>query len=248
MKNIASNEIDGHGVFTSGGDVGFVAGLVATILPMFVAPLFMDDVDAWTFPKSISTLLFGSSAAEPPTGFDAGPVLAGLGIHLFVATLIGAVFSLVIAYFDVDTLAPTVVVAAFMLAVLAIDLLWLPLSKTVLPALDDVSIVFTGSMIVWFGLMLGIGIQRWRQDWDESVCPVAARGHQRRLLVAHERAIIATSGMLVLVIVGMFLEGLGAVRWGVATPYLIVHALASVVVLSHALGESHTLADTAADD
>ena len=63
MKNIASNEIDGHGVFTSGGDVGFVAGLVATILPMFVAPLFMDDVDAWTFPKSISTLLFGSSAA-----------------------------------------------------------------------------------------------------------------------------------------------------------------------------------------
>ena len=242
MKNIASNEVDMHGVFTSGADVGFVAGLAATVLPMFVAPLFVDGIDPWTFPRSIASVLFGDSAIDPQTGFDAGYVLAGLGIHLFVATLLGAVFALVVAYFDVDTLAPTVVVAGFMLAVLAIDLAWIPLSKTIIPALDEVSIVFTGSMIVWFGLLVGVGVQRWRQDWDEGRCPAAARRHRRRLLVVHEWGILATSGTLVMVVVGLLADGTDAVRWGVGVPYLAIHALVAGVVLAHAIGEARALA------
>jgi hypothetical protein len=241
MKNAASNEIDTHGVFTSGGDVGFVAILVASAIPVLLAPLFMADVDVWTFWKSMSTVLLDESYARPATGFEAGPVLVGIGIHLFVGALIGALFAVVVAYFDIDTLAPTVVVTAFMLSVLAIDLTWIPLSHTLLPALDNISIVFTGSMLVWFGIMLGFGIQRWRRRWDETQCPTATSTRRRWLFVAHERALVATVGTLALIAAGVLIVGTDALRPGAAIPYLVVHVAATMVVIVHTISEAREL-------
>ena len=43
-----------------------------------------------------------------------------------------------------------------------------PKSHTLLPALDSISIVFTGSMLVWFGIMLEVRDIH-RQDAGGSV-------------------------------------------------------------------------------
>lgn len=237
MRNIANDRIDAHGVFTSGGDVGFVATLVASVLPVLIAPLVVADVDVWTFWKSVGTILLGNGAAEPPTGFQLGAVLVGVGVHLFIGSLLGAGFAVLIAYFDVDTLTPTVVLSAFVLSVLAMTLTWIPLSHTIVPALDDVPIVFTGWMIVAFGILLGVGVQRWRQRWDTTRCPTSASTRRTWLLVAHERALVATAGTLLLVVAGLVANDGPQRPAGVVATYLAFHGAAALVVLTHTVAE-----------
>lgn len=241
MRNLADEDVDLHGVFTNGGDAGFVATILATTLPVLIAPLVATDVDIWTFWKGVGTILLGDGAAQPPTGFDAAPVLAGMGIHLFIGTLIGALFAVAIAYFDIDTWTPTIVVAGCILAVSAFTLTWVPLSHSLVPALDDVPVVFTGWMIILFGILLGVGIYRWREQWDRTQCHVAAGTSRSWMLVAHERAIVATSGTLALVVAAIVIAGTDEIRMAIAVPYLLLNIAAATLILVHTASDLRAL-------
>ena len=75
---------------------GALAGLVGGSAMTGVAGLLAEayGFDGWFQLKAIGSLVLGP-AAIGPAGFAAGPVLAGLAIHLAVAALLGAIFALV---------------------------------------------------------------------------------------------------------------------------------------------------------
>jgi hypothetical protein len=117
----------------------------------------------------------------------------------------------------------------------------------VLPELDNVPIVYTGTMFVWFGILLGVGVQRWRGRWDRGACPVGSDTRRRWMLAAHERAIAATAGTLALIVASVVAAGADQLQLGVAIPYLFVHVLATGVVMAHALGDERVV-HAASDD
>jgi hypothetical protein len=233
MRNVSAHKVEFHGVFITGGDVGFIAALIATIFPVVLAPLLVDGVDVWTFFKAVSSVLLGNSVVDQATGFEAGPVLIGVGMHLFAGALIGSMFAVALSYFDLDEMVPVVVVMMSLFGVYTFMLAWLPLSKTIVPALDKVPVLFAGWMIVTFAVLLGVGIEGWRSKWDESACPRAELKRNRWMLIAHERAIAATFGTLVIVLAGLALWQPQEVRIGVLIPYLAFHLLAAVIVAVH---------------
>lgn len=234
MKNLEGHQVDGHGVFTSGADVGFVATLIATIAAMAIAAFAVADVDIWTFWKGVATLLLGEGAVSPPTGFEVGPVLVGAGIHLFVGALVGGLYALAIAYLDLEEMTPIILVTACIFGILTFMLIWVPLSVTLVPGLDAVPALFAGWMIVAFSVLLAVGVTRWRQKWDCTECPHSNRERSGWLYTAHREALAASIGTLVLVIVGLTLANHGDIRWAIAAPVLLLQAVFALVVLQHA--------------
>jgi hypothetical protein len=75
---------------------GALAGLVGGAAMSSVAALLAAayGYDGWFQLKVIASLALGPAAVEQP-GFAAIPVLAGLAIHLVVATLLGTLFAIV---------------------------------------------------------------------------------------------------------------------------------------------------------
>ncbi len=240
MRNIAGHRVNLHGVFTTGGDIGFLAALVASVIPVLVAPLLVDGIDAWTFWKGLGSAVFGPDAVDPVLGFAAPAVLAGISIHLFTGMLVGAIFAVVIALLDVDAPAPTILLSGFILAVLAVGLSWVPLAHTLFPALDVIPIVFAGHMVVAFGILLGVGVQDWRLHWDRSEQPGMAAPRRRWMLVAHQRAILATASSLLLLVAAIILDSPG-VRLGFVVPLLVMQVAAAALVMRHAITDRRAL-------
>jgi hypothetical protein len=75
---------------------GALAGLTGGVAMMISAALLAGakGYDIWFQLKAIASLVLGPSAIAT-TGFVAGPVLAGVLVHLAVAALLGALFALV---------------------------------------------------------------------------------------------------------------------------------------------------------
>lgn len=242
MRNIAAHRVDAQGVFTSGGDVGFVAIVIASAIPVLLAPLMVDGIDVWTLFKSLSTVLLGDDAMAHPTGFELAPVLVGAGVHLFLGAAVGALFALVVSLVDIDGIAPTVVIMITLFGAYSFLLVWLPLSESLMPALAQIPSPFIIEMIMTYAIVLGLGVARWRRRWDGTECVHGASERAGWLLVAHEWALVATVLTLIMIVVGAAMWGVTSIHWWVAAPYLVLHAAAAWFAASHALQDRRDLA------
>lgn len=234
MKNVEGHRVDIDGVAATGADIGFVATLLASIFPVFLASQLDATKDIWTFWKSISTIVIDNEAVIAVRGFDAAPVVLGLGIQLFLAASVAAIFALTVSYFGVSGMAPTAIGASIILALYAFLLTWVPASMTILPALADVPLVSAGMMYFVFGLVTALGIAGWRTHWDGTDNPSIPRDRNKWLLITHGRGIAATVVTLVLVATGVAILGVGNLRLSVLVPYLAAHIAAAAFMSIHA--------------
>jgi hypothetical protein len=241
MRNLSAHRVDADGLLTSGGDTGVLAALVAAVVPTIVAPIFVSTIDGWTFFKAVSTILLGDSAVDPVSGFELAPVLVGAGMYLFIGTLLGAIFALVVALADLDGAVPILVILISLFGAYTFLLLWLPLSQTLVPAFDLIPTPFAGWMIVTYAIMLVVGIAGWGKSWDSVTSTLTPPSRTRLLLHAHERAIVSTLATIVMVSVGVLLAETGEVRVAAALTFLLLQVAVCSLAIAHARAEHQTL-------
>jgi hypothetical protein len=229
MRNIEGHRIDGHGLLISGGDLGGLAMLAAGVIPMLLTPLLTDGADVWTSWKVMSTPLLGESAAVPATGFELLPIVAGIIVLALVGSAMGALFTFLVGFADIDGITATVVSIACVLAVFPFAFVWVPMSETFLPALSLVPIPAAGAMFIVFGLLMGFGEEGWRSRWDHSVHPHAGGVRGIWLLELHQRALAATTAMFVLLVLIVAVSA-ETVNWAVAI--LLLAAVGAVAVIA----------------
>ncbi|MCZ4496595.1 MAG: hypothetical protein JWM25_1178 [Thermoleophilia bacterium] len=149
-----------------GAGVGIISGVVMLLVAMVTLPLVSDDGDAWTFLKIAGSALLGGDAATPLTGFELGPVLAGMIVHFLLAALVGATYALLIGMFDLEGWTP---VALFGLLYGAMVFVWSaviigagfgPAAADSIPPIS----MFFGNMA--FGMTAGILLATWADDGD----------------------------------------------------------------------------------
>jgi hypothetical protein len=143
----------------SGALAGLAGGMMMTISSLLVAGWYGYDI--WFQLKAIASLLLGP-AAVAQAGFVAGPVLAGLLIHLVVSALLGALFGIVtrrVWRLPSDYGAPAVSGLVFGLLIWLVAYLALP---ALLPQLMAVSAPAFIIQHIGFGTVLSLVYARLR--------------------------------------------------------------------------------------
>jgi hypothetical protein len=170
LTNIRGHRIRWRMQLASGAVVGAISAAVMLAIAMLLYPLFADASDLWSFPKVVSTVVYGQDAIQPLAGFDAGPVLVGLAIHFAIGIVAGMVYAGLIAMFDIEGWTP---VALFGLLYGAMLFVWS--TALVLAGLTPVDtgnlpviVMFWGN--VAFGLAAGLLLSTWadRADIDQA--------------------------------------------------------------------------------
>jgi hypothetical protein len=149
---------------------GVVAGLVSAFVMLVIAsvlfPLFTSGADLWSFPKVVSTVFYGDSAASPLSGFDGSAVLLGLVVHFAIGMVAGAIYAALVAMFDLEGWTP---VSLFGLLFGAMLFVW---SYTLIEAgigpdsaqQFPVMAMFLGNLA--FGLSTGVLLATWADAAD----------------------------------------------------------------------------------
>ena len=170
VTNIRNHRIRWRMLLMQGAYVGVISSLVMVAIAALMLPTLVDGADGWSFLKSVSTVVLGDGAATPWSGFEAGPVLVGGGIHLLLGAFAGMTYALLVAMFDLEGWTP---VALFGLLYGAMLFVWSTvLTVTVVDSTTieqiPVLVMFWGN--VAFGLSAGVMLATWadRADLDQS--------------------------------------------------------------------------------
>jgi len=154
-----------------GAVVGVISAMVMLAIAMSALPLLDPETDAWTFTKGVSSVLLGPDAASPITGFEVAPFLIGALMHLTIGGIVGAVYGMLVALFDLEGWTP---VALFGLLFGAMLSVWSTLIVGVgfaSAGLSDhfpLTVMLGGNLA--FGLTAGMGLATWadRADIDQT--------------------------------------------------------------------------------
>jgi hypothetical protein len=140
---------------------GVIAGQSLSVLLMTVTALLL-HMDVWVAPKMAYSLMAGPAAVRP--GFELGPVLAGLAIHLALSIVYGLVFASLAAGMPMDR---GVLGALFGFSLYAVNLVILPaLAPSWIGHLFPATPVLHGAAIVEhlvFGLVLAACYRAFRR-------------------------------------------------------------------------------------
>lgn len=83
---------------------GLIAGLAFLALEMALVPLLMGG-SPWEPPRMIAAIVMGRDALPPPATFDAGVVMAALGVHFVLSIILGLILAVGISLFNLDSSA-----------------------------------------------------------------------------------------------------------------------------------------------
>jgi hypothetical protein len=169
ITNIRGHRIRWRTLTAQGAFVGVVSALVMLAVATVLYPFLDTATDGWTFLKAVSSAVLGEDAASPLTGFEAGPVLLGLALHLAIGAVAGMTYACLVAMFDLEGWTP---VALFGLLYGAMLFVW----STVFiaaglggTAIEDLPLVVMLWGNIVFGLCAGILLATWadRADIDQ---------------------------------------------------------------------------------
>jgi hypothetical protein len=166
VTNIRSHRIRWRLLLAQGALAGIVSAVVMLVIAVALYPLFTNGADIWSFAKVVGSVVYGSSAVDPLSGFEAGPVLVGLLLHFALGAFAGMTYAALVAMFDLEGWTP---VALFGLLYGAMLFVW---STTLIEAgLTRVSTeqfqvlaMFWGNLA--FGLTSGVLLANWADDAD----------------------------------------------------------------------------------
>jgi hypothetical protein len=166
VTNIRSHRIRWRLLLAQGALAGIVSAVVMLVIAVALYPLFTNGADIWSFAKVVGSVVYGSSAVDPLSGFEAGPVLVGLLLHFALGAFAGMTYAALVAMFALEGWTP---VALFGLLYGAMLFVW---STTLIEAgLTRVSTeqfqvlaMFWGNLA--FGLTSGVLLANWADDAD----------------------------------------------------------------------------------
>ena len=172
MTNLRGHHVHYKPLLKRGALAGALAAIVMAIVQMALAHVVDPHLDAFSFPRVVASLLLGSDAAHPVTGFAATPVLVGLGLHTTIGALFGSLFAFLIAFTGLDTRDDGLVgvmLMALVYAVILFVLAWTIVGHALSSAFDKLPEILALPSHAIYALALTLALNRWEEDADDDL-------------------------------------------------------------------------------
>jgi uncharacterized membrane protein YagU involved in acid resistance len=75
---------------------GIIAGMVFLVLEMIMVPVFGGG-SPWAPPRMMAAIVLGEGVLPPPATFDAGIIMAAMGLHLVLSVVYAIVFAVAVS-------------------------------------------------------------------------------------------------------------------------------------------------------
>lgn len=164
-RNVISHRISYDRLAGAGAAVGVLAALVMAAVAMIVTPLVDADTDLWSFFKVVGTIVLGTGAADPLTGWEALPVLVGMAMHLLIGAVVGAVFAVLVGLFDIEDTVP-VMLMGLVYGVAVFLTSYVGIGNLVFPAFERLPTIVGFWTHIAFGIIAGAVLGSWAERYD----------------------------------------------------------------------------------
>lgn len=81
---------------------GIIAGMVFLMLEMIMVPVFGGG-SPWGPPRMMAAIVLGEGVLPPPASFDAGVIMAAMGLHVVLSIVYAVVFAVVVSRLSLGT-------------------------------------------------------------------------------------------------------------------------------------------------
>jgi hypothetical protein len=177
VTNIRDHRIRWRVLLAQGAVAGVISAAVMLVIAIALYPVFTDGADVWTFAKVVSSVVYGSSAVDPLSGFELGPVAVGLLLHFALGAFAGVTYAALVAMFDLEGWTPVALFGLLygaMLFVWATTLIEAGLTRVATEQFQVLA-MFWGNLA--FGLTSGVLLATWADaadldQYDDEKVPV----------------------------------------------------------------------------
>jgi hypothetical protein len=203
--NLEQETVDYRPLVLRGAEAGLASGVLIGALEMAYIGFVNRGTDVWSFPKVVATIALGDGAAHPLTGFEPGPVAAGILIHLVIATLLGMLFALLAGFMSLKD-PPVLLLSGITYGVVVYFATYVIIAGALFPEFQRLPALAFFAVHPVFGLAAALLLHHWADRWDMGPAP---RGQELTWSSPEATGFHAVVALLVLFAVGVALGGLG---------------------------------------